>query len=90
MSTPPAPGAGPPLVDVLVTVPADSRLDEAGRASGQGLAACLACYRIEWQGAEAAADGRQRWRFRAPDAESVRIALRHAAIPFEALSVSRP
>lgn len=85
MSEPPGTGAGLPWVDVLVTVPAGSRLEEAG----PGAAACFVRHRVEWRGAEVAADGQQTWHFRAPDTESVRLALRHAAIPCDTLRVAR-
>jgi hypothetical protein len=84
--------AGRPLtcVDVFVTVPAATRPGDAACPAGLDRLACFARHRVEWHATGPGPEGRSIWHFRSPDAESVRIALRHAGIPFEALRVARP
>lgn len=84
--------SGRPLtcVDVFVTVPAATRPEDAGCAEGPDRLACFARHRVEWRDTAPGPEGRSIWHFRSPDAESVRIALRHAGIMFEALRVARP
>lgn len=77
-------------VDVYVTVTAATRPEDATCPAGVGRLECFARHRIEWCTAGPAPDGRNTWHFRAPDVESVRIALRHAGIAFEEIRVSKP
>ena len=85
-------GAGrlPTCVDVFVTVPAATQPGDASCPAGLDRLECLARHRVEWRAAGPGPEGRNTWHFRAPDAESVRIALRHAGIPFEGLRVAQP
>ena len=51
---------------------------------------CFRLHRVQWQETRRSADGRRLiCRFRAPDAESVRVALRLSGIPFETVWTSR-
>jgi len=75
---------------VFVTVPAATRPEDAACPAGLERLACFARHRVEWRAAGPGQEGRSTWHFRAPDAESVRIVLRHAGIPFESLQVADP
>lgn len=46
---------------------------------------CFARNHVEWLGEYAGPDGQVTWHFHAPDAESVRIALRNAGVAFHAV-----
>jgi hypothetical protein len=74
-------------VDVFVTVPAATRPRDAAGPAGLERLDCLTRHRVEWCAVTPGPPGANTWHFRAPDAESVRIALRHAGVPFEALRV---
>lgn len=78
----------PAPVDVFVTVPAATQPGDAACPAGLDRVACFARHRVEWRAAYPGPEGRSTWHFRAPDAESVRIALRHNGIPFEGVRVA--
>jgi hypothetical protein len=80
----------PARVDVFVTVPAATQPGDAACPAGLDRLACFARHRVEWRAACPGPGGRSTWHFRAPDAESVRIALRHNGIPFESVRVADP
>lgn len=77
-------------VEVFVTVPAATGPGSASCPGGPGRIACFARHGVECRATRAGPAGRSTWHFRAPDAESVRIALRHAGIPFEVLRIVHP
>jgi hypothetical protein len=83
-------GRLPARVDVFVTVPAAIQPGDATCPAGLARAACFALHRVEWRAACPGPEGCNTWHFRAPDAESVRIALRHNGIPFEGVRVADP
>lgn len=57
-------------------------------APDTGLASCFRLRRVEWRETSLSADGTQIiYRFLAPDAESVRLALRHTGIAYDAVQV---
>lgn len=59
-------------------------------ATHVGSAACFTLHRIEWHASRISADRETIvWHFRAPDAESVRIALRRAGIAFDEVWVDQ-
>lgn len=73
------------LVDVYV---AQSIADRGGAYGfGQAHASTTVCFnlrQVQWRDAQLSADGQEViCHFRAPDAESVRLSLRRAGIPFE-------
>lgn len=74
-------------VDVFVTVPATIQPRDVACPAGLERLECLARHRVEWCAATPDPAGGNTWHFRAPDAESVRIALRHAGVEFEAVRV---
>ena len=56
------------------------------RGPGRDYAPCFELYRVEWLGTlEAVGDDRLLCRFRAPDAEAVRIVFRNLGIPLGGL-----
>lgn len=80
------------LTDIYVT-----RSAEAGSALFDrttmyaSMSACFDLRRVEWRETRWSADtGKCICRFRAPDAESVRIALRRAGIPFNSVTTQAP
>lgn len=88
------PGGRHACVDVFVTVPAATQPPDPACPAGPDRIAhrktCFARHRVEWRAAGPGPDGGSTWHFRAPDAESVRIALRHAGIRFETLRIATP
>lgn len=85
------PASRPPAcVDVFVTVAAATQPEDVTCPAGLDRFACFARHRIEWCAAIAGPEGRSTWHFRAPDAESVRLALRHAGIRVDTLRITHP
>ena len=80
----------PAYVDVFVTVPAPTQPEDAACPAGLDRVACFARQRVEWRAAGPGPEGCSTWHFHAPDAESVRVALRHAGIRFDALRIADP
>lgn len=82
--------AGAVLTDVFVARPVEAPTGSAPAHAVRRPQDCLQIHRVHWQATWLSADGTQLiCHFRAPDAESVRIALRQSAIPFEAVWTGR-
>jgi hypothetical protein len=77
------------FVDVIVERPVAESNTEALRLAVSGELGCLRVHRVEWQDTRIdPQSGRMTCRFRARDAESVRLALRCGGIDYEALRVA--
>ncbi|MDH4109833.1 MAG: DUF4242 domain-containing protein [Gammaproteobacteria bacterium] len=76
---------GSGLTDVYVARSANA-LRAAGANIDTGPTDCFRMHRVQWQETCVSEDGTQLiCRFRAPDAESVRLALRMSGIPFDSV-----
>ena len=84
----PRPGTVPAFVDVVVERWPPGSVTDHGRHALSGDATCLRMHRVEFK--EYRFDttcGRMIYRFRARDAESVRLALRCGGIDYESLKI---
>ena len=80
-------GNGEGMTDVFVArSAAESHAPAVGAALDMAPTDCFRLHRVHWQETRISEDGtRLICRFRAPDAESVRIALRQSGITFDAV-----
>ena len=84
----PLPGTVPAFVDVVVERWLPGPVTDHGSFALSGDAACLRMHRVECQDYRVdPAGGRMIYRFRARDAESVRLALRCGGIDYESLKI---
>ena len=80
-------GSGTGMTDVFVARrPADPHTFAGSAALDMATTDCFRLHRVRWQETRVSEDGaRLICRFRAPDAESVRIALRQSGIAFDSV-----
>jgi len=77
------------LTDVFVACSIDGMPAKTSTGGSVPPTDCLRLHHVRWQEARLSEDGKRLiCRFSAPDAESVRIALRLSGIPFEAVWIA--